>query len=129
MNKENFVNENGPTMSTNLSKERKKALNKIVKINVFFCSIHDVDFQTFTEEHEHGVRKPLAVTGNFLVAGSPCKAQMDKNNMDAANDVFDSYDMVDTTKVLRDVMKPDAHWHVFLTLYNLFFSIKLMSTT
>lgn len=77
------------------------------------CSIYDVDLTNLADEHGLVVGEDLSGKVDIVLTDAPDNIRGDRNDAHVEYDVFDSSGMEDMAKVLREVMKPGAHWHVF----------------
>lgn len=54
------MNDSEPVAFSFLSKDKRTAMTKLVKSTASLCSMHDLDFIYFANEHELGVGKDLS---------------------------------------------------------------------
>lgn len=113
MERSDILDEIEPATSSTLSGEKRTVRGKHFKKIALLCSIHNVDFKNFAEEHELGLGENLSAKVNFALADPPYSAQRDLEDNHVEHDVLGSNVMKDMAKVLLYMKKPGAPEHVF----------------
>lgn len=75
--------------------------------------IYGVGFKALTEEYKIGVGGNLSWRADLVLAEPSYNVRRAQNDDHTNYDVLESNDMKDMARVLRDMMKPVAHAHVF----------------
>lgn len=95
---------------------RQEAIEPFIVLKVAMypvCTMHNMDFRSRVEEHELDHCKSLIQAVDVILTDSPYKTCRVKKKTSTLPMICFSEDMKELVSYCKDVIKPDAHKHMF----------------
>lgn len=99
--------------SSSLREEGKTGMSRHIKEMVSACSISEVNLKTLAEEPKFGAGDDLSGKVELVLADPPYNVRIYVNDDHSEHNLFELIDMKQIARVLREIIRPGAHWHVF----------------